>query len=492
VTDWEREVEGLTRRAALSRGFAGIALVCSFDVGHKLKPAKRINGVARSARAGSSLFDPFQVDLPELPVARPMSSTGKLERYVITSRPGTVEILHGLQTPILGYDGLYPGPTIVARRGRPVEVRHINNGGRDLTVHLHGGVTEPQSDGYPLDFIPSGGERIYHYASIQRSATLWYHDHSHLDNARTIYAGLAGAYIVEDPDDAALDLPQDEYDVPLMIQDRSFNGDGSFRYAVDLDKGFRGDTILVNGAIAPRMEVERRLYRLRFINGSNARDYQLVLGNQREMLQISSDGGLLPAPVKRPVIPLYPAERIDVLVDFRQFGVGSQIILHNTAGEPSTSAVMRFDVVKGGSEDAHVPKVMGELEKLPPVNANRGFPLTFTGIGEAQWQINGLGFDPNRVDCRPRLETTELWTFTNNSQRIHPMHMHGYHFRVQSIDGKPPHPGDAAWKDTVAVLPNQRVVVRPYFDYFAGKYIFHCHAVEHADMAMMGQMVVSA
>jgi spore coat protein A len=278
--------------------------------------------------------------------------------------------------------------------------------------------------------------------------------------------------------------------VPLMIQDRAFNADGSFRYRVDIDKGFRGDTILVNGGVVPRMKVERRLYRLRFLNASNARPYELVLGNGRRMVQIASDGGLLPKPVDRPLIPLQPAERADVIVDFRQFGVGSQVILHNTAGEATTQAVMRFDVVKGGAEDARIPKTLLEAEPLPPVNAQRGFPLTFQGLGRAEWQIGDAGFGMERIDCRPRLGSSELWTFTNNSERTHPMHLHGYHFHVVSIDGTPPHAGDSAWKDTVAVLPHQTVVIRPYFDFYPGRYVFHCHAAEHGDMSMMGQMEV--
>src|SRR6185436_6024803 len=143
-------------------------------------------------------------------------------------------------------------------------------------------------------------------------------------------------------------------DVPLMIQDRSFNADGSFRYRFDLDRGFRGDTILVNGAVAPRMTVERRIYRLRILNASN--------------------GGMLPGkPVARTSIPLEPAERVDVLVDFRQFGVGSKVVLRNTIGEASTTAVMRFDVVKGGAEEARIPKQLAEEEELPEVNMERSW-----------------------------------------------------------------------------------------------------------------------
>jgi FtsP/CotA-like multicopper oxidase with cupredoxin domain len=487
--DFERD--RITRRSALARGFGGVFLVCSFDFDKRARPTgARTSAYARASQ--SRPFQPFQRDLPVPPVARPVAQSRSLQQYVLTMKPGTADILPGLSTPILGYDGLYPGPTIKATRGRAVDIRQINRSGRALNVHLHGGVTRPEFDGHPHDEIPDGTERLYKYPNVQRQATLWYHDHAHGETARTLFAGLAGFYLLDDPADAELELPQGAYDVPLMIQDRSFSADGSFRYRVDLDRGFRGDTILVNGAVAPRMTVERRLYRLRFLNAANARAFTLALGNNRAMTQIASDGGLLTKPVRRTSIPLEPAERADVVIDFRQFGIGSKIILHNAGGEPTTQAIMRFDVVRGRSEEARVPKLLAEEEPLPAVNARRGWPLTFQGLGTSMWQIAGGGFDEMRIDCRPRQGSSELWTWTNNSSRTHPMHLHGYHFRVVSMNGKPPHAGDAGWKDTVAVYPNQTVVVRPYFDYFPGRYVFHCHAAEHGDMSMMGQMEVVA
>ncbi len=490
--DWERD--GITRRAALTRGFGGIALVCSFD----FDSVTRKNGKKTAAftrQSASGPFQPFQRDLPIPPLARPVGTSAEgAQQYAFTMKAGKAEILPNLETPVLGYNGLFPGPTIRAKRGKPIEVRQINDSGRSLNVHLHGGVTEPQFDGHPHDAIPDGEERLYKYPNVQHSATLWYHDHAHGETAKTLFAGLAAFYILDDADDKQFDLPQGDYDVPLMITDRSFNVDGSFRYRTDLDRGFRGDTILVNGAVAPRMKVERRLYRFRFLNAANARAFELELGNGRKMVQIGSDGGLLPAPVVRRSIPMEPAERVDVIVDFRQFGVGSKVILHNTVGEPSTSAVMRFDVVRGGAEEARIPKKLRELEELPEVNAERSWPLTFQGLagGGSVWQIAGGGFSEMRIDCKPRLGTTELWTWVNQSSRTHPMHTHGYHFRVVSMNGQPPHAGDAGWKDTVAVYPNETVVVQPYFDYFPGVYVFHCHAAEHGDMSMMGQMEVVA
>jgi spore coat protein A len=490
--DWEHD--GITRRSALYHSVGGLALVCSFDFDKRARATRGKTTSAALRSKASGPFEPFQRDLPIPAVARPVRSSKKLEEYVFEMKPSNVEILPGYETPILGYNGTFPGPTVKARRGREVQILQKNRSDRELNVHLHGGVTMPQYDGHPHDAIPAGDERLYKYPNVAHSATLWYHDHAHGETHLTLFAGLAGFYLLDDPDDKHFDLPQGDYDVPLMITDRSFNKDGSFRYRFDLDRGFRGDTILVNGAVAPRMKVERRLYRFRILNASNARPYNLKLGNGREMIQIGSDGGLLPAPVKRKNIPMEPAERVDIIVDFRQFGVGSKVILRNDGGEPSTTAVMRFDVVRGKAEEARVPKQLREEDELPAPNAHRSWPLTFQGLagGSSVWQIAGGGFSEMRIDCRPRLGTTELWTWRNLSNRTHPMHMHGYLFKVVSVNGEPPHPGNRGWKDTVAVYPNEEVVVMPYFDYFAGRYVFHCHAAEHGDMNMMGQMEVVA
>ena len=191
------------------------------------------------------------------------------------------------------------------------------------------------------------------------------------------------------------------------------------------------------------------------------------------MVQIGSDGGLLPAPVVRSAIPMEPAERVDVIVDFRQFGVGSKVILHNTVGEPSTQ---RGDALR--RRHAAAPRRRGsrrscaELEELPEVNAERSWPLTFQGLagGGSVWQIAGGGFSEMRIDCRPRQGSTELWTWVNQSERTHPMHLHGYHFRVVSVDGAPPHPGDRGLEGHRRRLSATRPSsCGPYFDYFAGR-----------------------
>ena len=176
-----------------------------------------------------------------------------------------------------------------------------------------------------MQLIAPGGSFTYTYPNAQDAATLWYHDHAHGLSARTMFYGLAGFYIVEDDLEDSLELPSGDFDVPLVIQDRSFNANGSLRYTENVDEGFLGDTIVVNGTVSPRFAVKPALYRLRFLNASNAREYRLELGSGEPMIQIGGDGGLLEAPVTRNAVPLGPAERVDVIVDFRRFSAGTQV-----------------------------------------------------------------------------------------------------------------------------------------------------------------------
>ena len=396
--------DGITRRGALTRGFGGIALVCSFKA--DTRAHGRLEKTSAFVRSASSTpFDPFQRDLPLPPVATPTAATKQLEQYAITMKPGTADILTGLETPVLGYDGLFPGPTIKATRGREVQVRQLNQSGRDLNVHLHGGVTEPHFDGHPHDFIPtgdaSGSTSTRTSRARRRSGTTTTRT---ARRTRRCSRGWPASTCSTTPTTTALELPQGEYDVPLMIQDRSFNADGSFRYRFDLDRGFRGDTILVNGAVAPRMKVERRLYRLRFLNASNARAYKLELGNGRKMIQIGSDGGLLPGkPVARTSIPLEPAERVDVagrLPPVRRRLQGRPAQHERRAVDDRGDALRRRQGRRRGGADAEAAGRGGGAARGQRME--RSWPLTFQGLagGGSVWQIAGGGFSENRIDCR--------------------------------------------------------------------------------------------
>jgi spore coat protein A, manganese oxidase len=481
-----------SRRDFMRNGMASFALLCTLGTPGTLGGKRVVTSAGRRAKAASP-FQPFQVDLPIMPRLSPVASEPGVDVYDVDIREGLAEILPGFQTPIYGYEGVYPGPTIRARKGRAAIVRQRNNLTFDSNVHLHGGYVPARFDGHPMDVIAPGGSFDYSYPNDQDAAFLWYHDHAHGRTARTLYYGLVAAYLLGDEREEQLDLPRDEYDVPLILADHAFNKDGSLRYEENVDLGFRGDTLLVNGAVSPRMRVHRRLYRLRFLNASNARSYELRLGRGHTMHQVASDGGLLARVVKRSSVTIHPAERVELLVDFRRFRPGSQIVLVNAAGEETTRAVMRFDVERGGgSEDARIPRGrMRTIESLPEPSASRRWDLTLQAAGGVQWQLNSRGFGPTRVDVRTRLGTSELWQWHNPSNRVHPMHLHGMLFQIVERSSGVVHPADRGWKDTVGVLPGETVTIQPWFVPYTGRYVFHCHALEHGDKAMMLQLEVS-
>ena len=486
---WRPPADAWSRRDFMRNGFASAGLLCVLASPASLKGGRRLVTSAAMRAQARSPFEPFRRELPRIPELLPVQRTATQDIYEVTIQEGMADVLPGFQTPIYGYEGVYPGPTIRARTGRETVVRQRNELTFESNVHLHGGFVPAGHDGHPMDVIPAGGSFDYHYPNLQDAASLWYHDHAHGRTSRTLYYGLLAMYALEDDLERTLELPSGDYDVPLVIADHAFNRDGSFRYIENVDLGFRGDTILVNGAVSPRMRVHRRKYRFRILNGSNSRSYDLRLGPGRAMTQIAGDGGLLARPVRRRRVPLHPAERVDLVIDFRDYAPGTELVLRNADGQGSTVAVMRFDVARGGGrEDFRVPRRLRAPETLPPPAADRRWDL---GFGLGAWQINGRDFDPARMDVRPRHGSTERWTFVNRSNRVHPMHIHGFLFRVLERSSGRVHPGERlCWKDTIGVLANETVTVLAWFAPYSGRYVFHCHALEHADRAMMLQLEV--
>ena len=518
----------MTRRQVLKVGVisaAGLVL----PVGVLQIPLSHIRAIESVT---SPAVRAFHVPLPIPPVLKPVRSDTEADYYEITQKPGIAHILPGLSTPIWGYNGIFPGPTIEAKSGRKVIVRQINELPVPVSTHLHGGKTPPESDGHAMDFIlpkdptpfqasltngqmrqfmsSSGLGRSLHmrmqqtkeyvYPNIQRASIHWYHDHRMDFTGPQLYRGLAGFYLIRDEIEDALPLPKGDHDIPLMITDHTFNADGSFFYP-SLDPtltttpgvlgkytdGMLGDTILVNGAVQPFLEVSTAKYRFRLLNASNARIYQLELSSQQPFLQIGSDGGLLPAPAKRQTLRIAPAERFDVVIDFAKSPVGSQIILKNVLGTGSTADIMRFDVVRQAKDESRVPAILAPFEPLDPIKASVTRSFRFTqGLG--MWLINGNYFDPNRVDATPRLGATEIWEFTSDAN--HPIHMHLVNFQVLSRDGRAPDPEDAGYKDTVFLKAGETARVITRFEGYRGLYMFHCHNAEHEDMRMMSQFEV--
>ena len=449
--------------------------------------------------SGSPLVIPFTRPLVIPPVLAPLSSDDGRDYYELTMAQGQVEIIPGTSTTIWGYNGLYPGPTIKARSGRRVILRQINTLPESMSVHLHGGHTPPESDGHPYDLIAPGSYKDYDYPNNQIPATFWYHDHAIDATGRHVYMGLAGFYLMTDDLEDSLPLPAGENDVPLLLQDRLFNTDGSLNYPLNdqtiLD-GVLGDRLLVNGVIQPYFEVGRRKVRFRMLNGSNTRSYKLGLSSGQPLIQIGSDGGLLSQPVSRSTISIAPAERIDVVIDFSVYPLGTNVILKNSfVTESNLSDVMEFRVVRHEQDDSFIPSPLRYVEPIPESLAvrTRTFVLAEEVInGRRLWTINRRLFDPGYMEARPKLNSVEIWEFINNSYDTHPMHIHDIEWQILDINGRRPLAGDDGWKDVFQVPALGRVRVIGKFVNLTGVYVVHCHKLEHEDHAMMAQFEVMA
>ncbi|MEU6333534.1 multicopper oxidase family protein [Streptomyces cellulosae] len=484
--------------------------------------------------SGAELPPAFRTPLPVPRVLEPVSTSGTTDTYDLTQRHTELEILPGLRTRAWTYGGTFPGPTIVSRSGRRTVVRHRNELDRPAVVHLHGGHTPAAGDGYPTSLILpadgsydarrlhqdmsggshgmtvdhgamdlSEGTRAYTYPFDQRAATLWYHDHRMGYTGAAVWMGLAGFHLVHDDEEERLPLPRGDRDIPLMITDRSFAEDGSFQYPW-LDSGLHtpgvqdaymngvlGDVVLVNGAPWPVLETERLRYRLRFLNGSNARPYRLELDPQPEggggFVQIGGDGGLLDAPRRHDALEITPAERLDVVVDFSRYRPGTRVRLLNRFGEGPTGQVMCFDVGSGSPrDDTRVPRTLSDVPRLDPGRAAVVRDFHFRG-SRAGWTINGREYEPGHALARPRLGQVEVWRFTTNFH--HPVHVHLNHFQVVSRNNRGIGAFDHGWKDTVDLRPAEAVEVVTRFTDYTGTFMLHCHNLEHEDMAMMGDFV---
>ena len=483
--------------------------------------------------SAAALPEPFTVPLPIPPVLEPARSDATSDYYEITQKVGRAEILPGLMTEVWGYDGIFPGPTMESRRGRRTVVWHRNELPVPTVVHLHGGRTPPEHDGYPTDAVTPVGGRYgarddhgghnepgtigegafeYRYPMDQPAATLWYHDHRMDFTGPQVYKGLAGFHLVRDDEEEALGLPAGERDVPLMICDRSFAKDGSFVYpSIDpslkgepgvrdeYTSGVLGDCILVNGAPWPYMEVTNTLHRLRLLNASNARRYRLALDppprEGSSFVQVGSDQGLLPGPVAHSEIDIAQAERFDVIVDFSAYPVGTEVTLVNGFGAGGTAQVMRFVVARGGKEASRIPSKLADFRPLSRSDAavEREFRFARGGAqmnGMTLWTVNGEPFDPDRTDANPELGSVELWKI--RAQNVeHPFHVHLAPFQVlTSGGGGDPGPHNSGWKDTVNLDNGGEVDLLVEFDGYRGRYVFHCHNLEHEDMMMMANFEV--
>ncbi|MEU6846114.1 multicopper oxidase family protein [Streptomyces sp. NPDC046716] len=474
----------------------------------------------------------FTLPFKKPPVIQPTSSAGTTDYFDVRAQVAKVEILPGLQTEIFGYNGLFPGPTFAVRKGRTAVVRTRNDLPVPLVTHLHGGHTPQTSDGYPTDLVlptsgwpaahaehhagmkmageTSDGSRDYTYPNDHRASTLWYHDHRMDFTGPQVWRGLFGLYLVHDDVEDALPLPKGERDVPVIIADRAFDADGKLVYPSidptlkttpgvtgDAHNGMTGDVILVNGVPWPKFEVQGAKYRLRLLNASNSRRYRVKLdpkpGSGAPFTLVGSDGGLLAKPQTMDSIYMVPGERFDVVVDFGAYAPGTKVTLKNSLGDGGTAELMQFVVGAKVSDGSSVPATLSTVERLDPAKAVRTRTFTFAEFrenGHSMYKINGQVFSPDRSWADVKRGETEIWEFTSSTH--HPVHIHLSPFQVYKRGGSTSlNPEDVGWKDTARLMPNEKLSVLVRFDGYTGKYVFHCHNLEHEDMAMMANFTVS-
>ena len=480
---------------------------------------------------------PFVDPLPIPAVLAPVGTRPDgAPKYQITVQPASQRLHRDLPatTNLWTYNGAYPSFTIEARVGQPIEVRYSNAlpiGGHLLAVdrcadgpdaygaaprvvgHLHGGHVPARFDGQPEYAILPGQSDVYEYPNNQLPATLWYHDHALGITRLNVYAGMAGFYLLRDNFEDSLGLPSGQYEIPLAIQDRTFNPDGSLYYPAELVNMFTGDKVLVNGKVWPYLSVARGKYRFRLLNGSQGREYTLRLENTANPAQvipftlIGSDNGLISAPINLATVKMAPAERFDVIVDFSSFAAGTAIVLRNDdVTVPRVPNVMKFVVQSGTGFTGAIPVSLRPVSPIPELEAVRTRWFRLEQVSDTcagnKWLVrtlNGPLGTPTGAQVWgdlsefAQLGTTEIWEFENPSTMAHPMHIHLVSFQVLSrtqMNGTalPLEPHEInSWKDTVRVGPATRVRVIARFEDYPGRFPYHCHLLDHEDHEMMRQ-----
>ena len=484
-------------------------------------------------RAESPALDPEKLPkfvdvLPIPPVAK--SVAGKqAPHYKIAMSEIQCKIHRDLPaTTMWGYGGLMPGPTIEARSGEGLSVEWVNNlpakhflpvdhnihGAENdkpevrAVVHVHGAKAPPDADGYPEDWYVPGKSATYYYPNQQDPAALWYHDHAMGITRLNIYAGLFGLYILRDKYEDDLNLPNGAYEIPLVICDRSLRQDGRLDY---LDSGIPGapwvpeapgEAMLINGKLFPYLDVQPRKYRFRILNASNSRFFHLALSNDQPFQQIGTDQGLLSAPVEIPNMMIAPGERSDVVLDFAPHA-GQQITMHS-----DSFTMMQFRVAAGKvSDPSALPARLRAVPKMPESSAIKTRRLRLIEDKMKNGDSMMMTLDGKHWDMpvseNPVINTTEIWELINTTEDSHPIHLHLVRFQLldrrpfnefvywrtgelrYTGDAEPPEHFEAGWKDTIRAhsLMVTRIIVK--FEGYVGRYVWHCHLLEHEDNEMM-------
>jgi spore coat protein A, manganese oxidase len=524
--------DGFTRRQFLRN--SGL-LVAGYAAGGWQDNPHRRGIIARPLLVPDKL-EKFVDPLPIPPLAkangkRPSPDDPKqmLAYHRMAMRRANVKVHRDMKpTEMWLYSNSFPGPTLETRGGEGMLVEWVNelpashflpvdfkvHGAEKAqpevrtVAHLHGGKVPANSDGYPDDWFVPGKSSLYFYPNRQDAAQLWYHDHALGITRLNVYAGLLGNYFVRDAYEDGLNLPKGKYEIPLTLCDRLFDEAHQLYYPISPEPDSPwvpevfGDAMLVNGKLFPYLDVEPRKYRFRLLNAANGRIFHMTMSNGKEFVQIGTDLGLLPAPVTLKLLAVAPGERADLVLDFKGHE-GETIVLQS-----DPFPMMQFRVGKTPAPDtSSLPKSLRPVEKTPESAAvqNRiltlgekddmaGNPMTML-LNNAHWSMP--------VTETPKLDSVEIWNLLNFTDDTHPIHLHMVRFQIldrrpfEAEDyykggqiryiGKtvPPAENEAGWKDTVQAFPGMVTRIITKFSGYPGRYVWHCHLLEHEDNEMM-------
>jgi suppressor of ftsI len=453
------------------------------------------NGGGVVSTVGEVPFD-RPLAIPEL---APSTVNAAGERvFELVAREGSSSLVPGAATSTWGFNQSYLGPTLRAARGKRVSVAVTNELDEATTVHWHGMHLPSKMDGGPHQSIEAGADWEPHWTIDQPATTLWYHPHLHGETEEHVSRGLAGMFIVDDEAEAALELPR-EYgvdDIPLLVQDARFDDENQLDFSVRGFAGLMGDRVLVNGTLGPFLDVTTEMVRLRLLNASPARVYNFAMSDGRSLALIGTDGGLLGEPHQTDSVQLSPGERAQVLV---RMSAGETVTLQSDQPDLGVNA---GNVTENGGSDSFdvlqlraaaeltsagvLPATLVPIDPEPAPTHTRTFELSGTNINDEQMNMG-------RIDEVVTIDTTEEWRVRNEQNQPHSFHIHDVQFQVRSLDGAPPPPELAGWKDTIYLRPGSEYrLVMTFTDYSDNTtpYMFHCHLLWHEDRGMMGQFLV--
>ncbi|MGR9116244.1 MAG: multicopper oxidase family protein [Gammaproteobacteria bacterium] len=493
-------------------------------------------------------FDPdVEIELKQEVVSIPIFEGKRTRVWKIFGK-----VVKGPESALLNHQGTYLGPTINLRKGQKVRIHLKNNLPAESILHWHGLHVPADMDGNPMYAVNHGETYVYEFEILNRAGTYWYHAHTHSVTAKQVYSGLAGLFIIGDDEEKALELPSGNYDIPLVIQDRSFDDQNQLVYVSHMMQrmqGFLGDRIFVNGEPNFELPVETRAYRLRLLNGSNSRIYKLAWDDGSPFSVIGVDGGLLEHPEQHPYLMLGPGERRELWVDFSDRKVGTDLTLRSTSFASSGHGMMGGGLMGGGMMGRHRRGMMGghimsgselplggnyPLLRIKVVQQSHGKdvlpkrlstvkPLQYSDAANAEHPrritlsmrhmsalLNGRSYKMNdvRADEIIPVNTLQIIEFDNGFHggmhgmmaMPHPMHLHGEQFQIvkREVDSRYRQDYetvsegwvDSGWKDTVLVMPGEKVTLLKPFNDFKGLFMYHCHNLEHEDLGMMRDFLI--